>query len=112
MVTRSAYAQLRYSPLVLAGTVAAMALTYLVPPVIAIFASGVERMIGAAAWTAMFVAFQPTLRFYRLSPLWGLALPLIALQYTLFTLDSARQYVQGQGGRWKGRAQANVAERS
>ena len=112
MVTRSAYAQLRYSPLVLAGTVAAMALTYLVPPVIAIFASGVERMIGAAAWTAMFVAFQPTLRFYRLSPFWGLALPLIALQYTLFTLDSARQYVQGQGGRWKGRVQANVAERS
>jgi hypothetical protein len=89
-----------------------MALTYLVPPVIAIFASGVERMIGAAAWIAMFVAFQPTLRFYRVSPFWGLALPLIALQYTLFTLDSARQYVQGQGGRWKGRAQANVAERS
>jgi hopene-associated glycosyltransferase HpnB len=111
MVARSAYAQLRYSPLALAGTVAAMALTYLVPPVIAIFASGVARMIGAAAWAAMFVAFQPTLRFYRLSSLWGLALPVIALQYTLFTLDSARQYMQGQGGRWKGRVQANIAER-
>ena len=111
MVARSAYAQLRYSPLALAGTVAAMALTYLVPPVIAIFASGVARMIGAAAWAAMFVAFQPTLCFYRLSSLWGLALPVIALQYTLFTLDSARQYMQGQGGRWKGRVQANIAER-
>ena len=108
MVTRSAYAQLRYSPLVLAATVAAMALTYLLPPLTAIFGSGIERMIGAAAWGLMFVAFQPTLRFYRLSPLWGLALPAIALQYMLFTLDSAHQYVRGQGGSWKGRAQANV----
>jgi hopene-associated glycosyltransferase HpnB len=111
MVVRSAYAQLRYSPLVLAATMAAMMLTYLLPPLTAIFGSGIERMIGAAAWGLMFVAFQPTLRFYRLSPLWGLALPAIALQYMLFTLDSAHQYVRGQGGSWKGRAQANVSER-
>ncbi len=31
MVTRSAYAQLRYSPLLLAGTVVGLALTYLAP---------------------------------------------------------------------------------
>jgi hypothetical protein len=59
----------------------------------------------------MFVAFQPTLRLYRLSPLWGLALPAIALEYVVFTLDSARQYMRGQGGSWKGRLQANVSER-
>ena len=111
MVVRSAYAQLRYSPLLLAATMAAMALTYLVPPLTAVFGSGIERMIGVAAWGMMFVAFQPTLRFYRLSPLWGLALPAIALQYMLFTLDSAHQYVRGQGGSWKGRVQANVLER-
>jgi hypothetical protein len=75
-----------------------------------IFGSGAARMIAAATLVLMFVAFQPTLRFYRLSPLWGLALPVIALQYMLFTLDSALQYVQGQGGSWKGRAQANVSE--
>ena len=40
MVARSAYAQLNYSPLLLAGTVAGMALTYLVPPLMALFASG------------------------------------------------------------------------
>ena len=111
MVARSAYAQLRYSPLVLLATIAGMALAYLVPPLLAIFGSGVARWIGAGTWALMFIAFQPTLRFYRLSPLWGCALPVIALQYMLFTLDSAHQYVRGQGGIWKGRVQANVSER-
>jgi hopene-associated glycosyltransferase HpnB len=110
MVVRSAYAQLRYSPLLLLATVAGMLLTYVVHVLIVIFGSGAARMIAAATLVLMFVAFQPTLRFYRLSPLWGLALPAIALQYMLFTLDSALQYVQGHGGSWKGRAQANVSE--
>ena len=110
MVVRSAYAQLSYSPLVLGGTVVAMALTYLLPPLLAIFGSGIARVIAVVAWGLMFVAFQPTLRFYRLSPLWGLALPAIALEYMIFTLDSARQYMQGRGGSWKGRLQANVSE--
>ena len=110
MVVRSAYAQLSYSPLVLGGTVVAMALTYLLPPLLAIFGSGVARVIAVVAWGLMFVAFQPTLRFYRLSPLWGLALPAIALEYMIFTLDSACQYMRGRGGSWKGRLQANVSE--
>ena len=110
MVVRSAYAQLSYSPLVLGGTVVAMALTYLLPPLLAIFGSGIARVIAVVAWGLMFVAFQPTLRFYRLSPLWGLALPAIALEYMIFTLDSACQYMRGRGGSWKGRLQANVSE--
>ncbi len=110
MVVRSAYAQLSYSPLVLGGTLVAMALTYLLPPLLAIFGSGVARVIAVVAWGLMFVAFQPTLRFYRLSPLWGLALPAIALEYMIFTLDSACQYMRGRGGSWKGRLQANVSE--
>jgi hopene-associated glycosyltransferase HpnB len=110
MVARSAYAQLRYSPLLLAGTVAGMVLTYLAPPLLAIFGSGTAQILGLATWVLMFIAYQPTLRFYRLSPLWGIALPAIALQYLLFTLDSAYQYVRGRGGSWKGRVQANVPE--
>jgi hopene-associated glycosyltransferase HpnB len=112
MVVRSAYAQLRYSPLLLMGTAAGMALTYLVPPLMAIFGSGAARAIGLATWALMAMAFQPTLRLYRLSPLWGIALPAIALEYLIFTLDSAYQYVRGRGGSWKGRAQANVSEPS
>src|SRR5436305_2596765 len=57
MVARSAYAQLRYSPLVLAATLAAMALTYLVPPVMTILGSNIERVIAAGAWGLMFIAF-------------------------------------------------------
>jgi hypothetical protein len=55
----------------------------------------------------MTLAFQPTLRFYRVSPLWGLALPAIALAYMLFTLDSAWASARGRGGLWKGRVHAS-----
>ena len=106
MVSRSAYAQLRYSPLLLAGTVAGMALTYLAPPLLALFASGPARWLGLLAWALMALAFQPTLRLYRRSPLWGLALPAIALCYMLFTLDSASNTRAASGGLWKGRVQA------
>jgi hypothetical protein len=57
----------------------------------------------------MAISFQPMLRFYRMSPLWGLALPAIAVAYMLYTLDSAYRYTRGQGGSWKGRIQANVS---
>jgi hypothetical protein len=108
MVARSAYAQLRYSPLLLAGTVAGMALTYLAPVGFALLGQGIAQILGLAAWLLMAIAFQPTLRFYRLSPLWGLALPGIALTYMAFTLDSAYQHARGRGGLWKGRVQADV----
>jgi hopene-associated glycosyltransferase HpnB len=106
MVSRSAYAQLGYSPLLLAGTVLGMVLTYLLPPALALFGHGWAQAGGAAAWLLMALAFQPMLRFYRVSPLWGLALPVIGAAYTLFTLQSAVQVWRGRGGMWKGRAQA------
>jgi hopene-associated glycosyltransferase HpnB len=109
MVARSAYAQLRYSPLLLLGTVAGMALTYLAPPLLAMFGSGTARIVAGITWVLMAIAFQPTLRFYGVVAFWGFALPLIALKYLLFTLDSAYQYVRGRGGSWKGRVQANVS---
>jgi hopene-associated glycosyltransferase HpnB len=106
MVARSAYAQLRYSLLLLIGTVIGMALIYLAPPLLAGSGSGVAWILGLWAWTLMAVAFQPTLRLYGLSVLWGLALPVIAFSYLLFTFDSAWQFARGQGGMWKGRVQA------
>ncbi|HUZ32233.1 MAG TPA: glycosyltransferase [Xanthobacteraceae bacterium] len=108
MVSRTAYAQLNYSPLLLAGTVAGLALTYIAPVLLALFATGTAGVLGIAVWLMMTVALQPTLRFYRLSPLWGLALPAIAAAYMAFTLDSAYQHARGRGGMWKGRAQADV----
>jgi len=110
MVSRSAYAQLRYSPLLLAGTIVGMAITYLVPAMLALFGYGVAQAAGFGAWLLMAAAFQPVLRFYRVSPLWGLALPAIAGAYTVFTVQSALAVWRGQGGLWKGRIQARMGE--
>jgi hopene-associated glycosyltransferase HpnB len=106
MVARSAYAQLRYSPLLLAGTVLALALVFGVPPVVAVFGADGERIAALVAWGAMAMAFQPMLRFYRLSPLWGMAFPAIAAAYVAFTVKSAILHWCGRGGMWKGRATA------
>lgn len=105
MVARSAYAELNYSPLRLLGATLGMVLTFLAGPVIALFAAGSAAILGAAAWVAMVIAFQPTLKLYRLNPLWGFALPPIALAYMAWTIESAWQYARGQGGQWKGRVQ-------
>jgi hopene-associated glycosyltransferase HpnB len=110
MVSRSAYAQLNYSPLLLAGTILGMALVYLAGPFLAIFGHDLARWTGLAAWLAMAVTFQPILRFYRRSPLWGAALPVIGALYSGFTLWSAIQTWRGQGGQWKGRVQAGVTD--
>jgi hopene-associated glycosyltransferase HpnB len=109
MVTRTAYAQLGYSPLVLAGTLLGLAMVYLAPVMTALFAWGISQMAGWIAWIIMAMMFQPILRFYRLSPLWGLALPAIGVVYASFTLQSAIQHWSGKGGMWKGRAQAQKA---
>ena len=110
MVARTAYAQLRESPLLLAATGCGMMLTYIAPPMLTLFGDGAARIVGAASWALMALAFQPTLRFYRVSPWWGLALPVIATAYLFFTLDSAWQHWRGRGGMWKGRVQAMRSE--
>jgi hopene-associated glycosyltransferase HpnB len=103
MVARSAYCQLRYSPLLLALALAGLAVIFIAPPVIAFAGRGPAQLAGLAAWAAMAGAFQPILRFYRRTPAWGLALPVIAASYAVFTLDSALQHGRGRGGIWKGR---------
>jgi hopene-associated glycosyltransferase HpnB len=110
MVSRTAYAELGYSPLLLAGTIAGLALVYLAPVALAVFADGVAEFLGLFVWLLMALAFRPTLRLYGLSAFWGLALPAIAAIYMAFTLDSAYQHARGRGGMWKGRVQANVSE--
>ena len=87
MVARSAYAQLHYSPWLLAGAVLGMALTYLVPVWLALFGPGVVHAYGLAAFILMSFSFLPIQRFYGLSPLRALTLPLIAVIYIGYTLD-------------------------
>ena len=83
-----------------------MAILYAAPVVLVLFARGVSQIAGALAWLVMALSFQPMLRFYRVSPLWGVALPLIGAFYAGFTVESAVQHWRGRGGMWKGRAQA------
>jgi hypothetical protein len=108
MISRSAYAQLRYSPPLLAATVAMMALAFIAPPLLAIFATGLSQFLGMVAWLAMIVSFIPTLRFYGLSPFWGPALPGVAGLYIYYTVISAYDHVRGRGGQWKGRIHADA----
>ncbi|MFN2462027.1 MAG: glycosyltransferase [Candidatus Velthaea sp.] len=107
MVARSAYTQLRQSPVLLAATVMGMLALYVVPPVSAV--AGVRRrdpllaLSGAAAWAMLSFAYVPILRRYRRSPVLAPLLPLSALLYTAMTADSARRHARGHGGAWKGR---------
>jgi len=107
MVARTAYTQLNYSPWALLGTVLGMALVYGVAPISLgwglITGHGWVAILGGITWLLMALAYWPTLQLYRGSPPLAFCLPLIALMYTLMTLDSARRHWQGQGGAWKGR---------
>nr|WP_053711659.1 glycosyltransferase [Streptomyces sp. NRRL B-3648] len=110
MVSRSAYAQLRHNPLLLLGTVAGLALVYLVPPAaVAVGAAGggtATALAGAAAWAVMAGTYLPMLRYYRQPPWLAPLLPFTALLYLLMTVDSAVQHYRGRGAAWKGRTYA------
>ena len=104
MVARTAYVQLRHSPALLALTIAGMGVTFLAPPIIALFAAAPANWIGAFAWAGMAAAYLPTLRRFHCSPLWAPFLPLVASFYMAATLGSAWNHWRGWGVAWKGRA--------
>jgi hopene-associated glycosyltransferase HpnB len=107
MVARSAYTQLRYSPIILAGTIAGMVILYLLPAAAAlaglVLLSGWLAVAGFGAWVIMSVTYVPVLRLYQLSPVRAVFLPAIGALYTAMTISSASRYYAGQGGEWKGR---------
>ncbi|WP_377272543.1 glycosyltransferase [Peterkaempfera sp. SMS 1(5)a] len=107
MVSRSAFAQLRHSVLLLAGTVLGLALVYLVPPVATVAGlvggAPVVTGLGAAAWALMAGTYAPMLRYYGQPLAAALLLPYTAALYLLMTVDSAVQHWQGRGAAWKGR---------
>ncbi|MGC1483605.1 MAG: glycosyltransferase [Candidatus Acidiferrum sp.] len=106
LIARTAFTQLRYSSLLLLGTLLGLGLTFVSPVILLFVHDSTARVLGFAAWLLMSLSFLPTLRFYRLSPLWAPLLPLTAAFYAYATLLSALRYWLGKGGLWKGRAQA------
>ena len=106
LIARTAFTQLSYSGLLLAGTLLGMFVTYLLPVIFTFSGRPVAWRLGLAAWALMAITYLPTVRFYRMSPLWAAALPVAAAFYTYATWVSAVRYWLGRGGQWKGRAQA------
>ncbi|HLJ46581.1 MAG TPA: glycosyltransferase [Bryobacteraceae bacterium] len=104
MISRTAFTQLRYSVILLAGTILGLVVTYLVPPLLI-----THGWPAPAAWALMSLTYLQTLRYYRRSILWAPLLPAVALFYLAATCESAVRYWTGKGGTWKGRAQAHAA---
>ncbi len=108
MISRSAFAQLRHSSLLLLGTVAGMFFTYLASPILLVAHSAqpdLTRTVGFFTWLIGAALYIPTVRLYR-APVWtAFCLPLIGLFYLVATVESAVRYWTGRGGRWKGRIQ-------
>lgn len=105
MISRTAFNQLNHSPLLLIGTVLGLFFTYLFPPLLLFTGRPAPFALGLAAWLLMSFTYRPMVRFYQVSELWSIALPLIATFYAGATVHSAVRYWRGQGGEWKGRAQ-------
>jgi hopene-associated glycosyltransferase HpnB len=107
MVARTAFTQLNYSYLMLLGAAMGMLAVYAMPPIALLLGiltgQRLAVWIAIIPWGLMAIAYWPTIRLYRLSPLWTLTLPFIGILYMLMTLDSALRHVQGKGGSWKGR---------
>ena len=107
MVARTAYAQLGFSPLLLAGTVLGMALVYLAAPLIVL--TGFWHGNAAALFYALFACalmaytYWPTLRLFGRAPWEAALLPAAAALYTAMTITSAQRHWRGEGGQWKGR---------
>jgi len=111
MISRSAFNQLRHSGFLLSLATVGMLVTYLLPPILAIFSRHIlSATLGTLAWMLMATSFYPIIRFYKLNALWSFTLPLIALFYLGATLHSAFKFWTGKGGEWKGRVQDRKAE--
>jgi len=106
MIARTAFTQLKYSALFLVGTMLGLALTFLLPVILAFSTDIRVWPFALAAWCLMTASFLPAVSYYRLRPIWALLLALAVFVYGYATCLSAVRYWLGRGGQWKGRAQA------
>ena len=91
------------------GTVAGMALTYLAPPLLAIFGSGSARMLGGVGLGADGDCLPADPAVLRRSPLLGLRAAAIAFALHALHARFGLPIWRGRGGPWKGRVQANLS---
>ncbi|WP_298224546.1 glycosyltransferase [Acidocella sp.] len=105
MITRTAFTQLRYSTLILVGTIIGLALVWLVFPFTTLCTGfGWRAALGLAIWAIAAMTYFPTLDRYKLHRAYAIALPAIAFFYMAATIGSAVNYWLGRGAKWKARA--------
>ncbi len=103
MVARTAYTQLRYSPWWLLFCTLMLIITYWVPLIGTIYPQLFSSTLSTIALMIMAITYLPTIRYYKLSPVWSLGLPFIASLYLAMTWTSAIRYWKGEKHRWRGR---------
>jgi hopene-associated glycosyltransferase HpnB len=104
MVARTAFTQLRYSAFALILCSVLMIASFLMPAIGLLLPSFTTKFISAVALSGMMLSYLPTLKFYKVSYWWALAMPLVGLVYLAMTWTSAFRYWLGKGSQWKGRA--------
>ncbi len=107
MVARTAFVQLDHSILKLLGTIVAMIVIYLAPPLgffVGVLTHNAEMSaMGALGWGLMSFAYHPILKLYGRSRIEAFCLPAAGFLYALMTVSSAVRHWRGAGGNWKGR---------
>ena len=109
LVARTAFAQLRFSALMLTGTFLGRLMLYAVPPLSAIGGLVIAAVdpegtsiwlaaTGLATWVLMAGSYAPILRWHQTSLLHAPLLTLAGILYTLMTVDSALRWRRGEGG--------------
>jgi hypothetical protein len=119
MVRRTAFTELRYSWLRLAGTLVGLGLMFLFPPIgtiggVSMLLAGLAgwltltlpwvplfALASVLAWGIMTMVYQPAVRFFGLPSVWRWTLPLAGILYGLMTLDSAVRYVTNRRIGWR-----------
>ena len=110
MIARTAFTQLRYSVWLLLGTTFLMFLGFWIPLIGLLVLPVPAKGFAVIGVIAMMISYWPTLRYYRRSIFWALALPLIGGLYLLMTWSSAFRFWQGTRSQWKGRVYARRAK--
>lgn len=103
MVARSAFTQLRYSVFLLSATTLGL-IGLFWGPFLGLSAKSFWLLLtGAFTYLVMISTYLPTIRFYKLSMLWALVIPVAATLYLGMTWTSAMRYWRGSKSTWKER---------
>ena len=103
MVTRTAYTQLLYSPLLLMVCTILMIAAFALPIAALLQAQINLIIVGLVILGIQAACYLPTLRYYSMNPLYSLSLPLVGTLFLLMTWSSAFHYYFGKGAVWKDR---------